>query len=64
MTTNIVMDELHIQILVPRALAKPELTTLRRFLASREFQRRLVRAVKSVLGGHPGMPNTRVRLAR
>ena len=64
MTTNIVMDELHIQILASRALANPELTTLRRFLASQVFRRRVVRAVKSLLGGNPGMPITRVRLVR
>ena len=60
MTGHVLLDELHVQLLIPRALAPAALAAVRRQLGGRPFRRRVVRSVLT----RKALAAVRVRLNR
>jgi hypothetical protein len=58
------IDELHVQIRVPRDLPPKNLATVRRFLANSTFQNSVLDAVRRLFAGRAALASVRVRLAR
>jgi hypothetical protein len=58
------IDELHIQIWIPRDLARKNLSAVRRLLRSDSFRRDAQKAIRSLFAGGKGLTSLRVRVAR
>jgi hypothetical protein len=64
MTTYVLLDEMHFEILVPRSLASRELAAVRRALCARGFLTRLRKALRPMFAAHPTLAAVRVRVIR
>ena len=64
MPNHTAMDELHVQVTAPRDLAAANLRTLRRYLASPLFRRRLLQAVRGLFTHDAALTAVRIRIAR
>jgi hypothetical protein len=64
MPTRVLLDEIHVDVLVPRSLAGRDLAAVRRVLRARTFLPRLRRALRPVFAAHPALAAVRVRVAR
>lgn len=59
---TILMDQLHLTLLAPSGLPKPEYTPIRRTLKSSAFHAKLHRAVRDVLRHYPSLSKVRTTL--
>jgi len=64
MADTVLIDELHLTVRIPTDLADAEKQAVRRTLAGADFLRRLGRAVRLVVRGHPELARVRVSLTR
>lgn len=64
MSDNLLLDEIHIEVCVPRSLPPGELATIRRTLQARGFLPRLRRALAPVFTAHPSLAAVRIRFSR
>ena len=64
MTARVLLDEIHIEVLVPRSLAGRDLAAVRRAINARSFLPRLRRALRPVFAAHPALAAVRLRLSR
>jgi hypothetical protein len=64
MATRVLLDEIHVEVLVPRSLANRDLAAVRRALQARSFLPKLRRALGPVFAAHPALAAVRVRVAR
>jgi hypothetical protein len=64
MTKLVLLDEIHIEVRVPRTLAKRQLAAIRRVLQSRALLPRLRRAIVIALNSHPCLAASRIRVTR
>jgi hypothetical protein len=62
-TRHVLLDELHVQLLIPPGLTGPGLRAARRAAHGRDFRRAAVRAVRRLLAERK-LAAVRVRLAR
>jgi hypothetical protein len=62
MPNHTVMDELHVQVTAPRDRAAANLRTLRRYLVSRLFRRRLLQAVRNLFTHDAALKDVRIRI--
>ena len=60
----ILLDQFHIDVLVPRRLPADKYAAMKRILDDAKFQTDLRRAVRAILLKHPVMKPARVRLSR
>ena len=58
------IDELHVQIWIPRDMAPNNLSAVRRHLRSSAFRRNALRAIRSLFAGRKCSNTVRIRLAR
>ena len=58
------MDELHFQVTAPRDLAADNLRTLRRYLSSPLFRRRLLQAVRGLFTHNVALTVVRIHIVR
>jgi hypothetical protein len=64
MTAYVLLDEIHVEVRVPRALPPDELAAIRRTLMADQFLARLRAALRPAFAAHPALAAVRVRLAR
>ena len=64
MTARVLLDEIHVEVLVPRSLAGRDLAAVRRALTAKSFLPRLRRALGPLFAAHPALAAVRVRVAR
>jgi hypothetical protein len=64
MSTRVLLDEIHVEVLVPRSLAGPDLAAVRRALRGRAFLPGLRRALRPVFAALPNLAAVRVRVTR
>jgi hypothetical protein len=64
MTRLVLLDDIHVEVLVPRRLAGRDLTAVRRALRARGFLPALRRALGPVFAAHPALAAVRVRVTR
>lgn len=62
--TNILMDEFHIAVSVPRGLRAAAYRAIHRTLDDTRFRAALRRAIRSVVGRYPSLCKVRVTLTR
>jgi hypothetical protein len=60
----VLLDDIHVEVLVPRRLAGRDLRSVRRALAARRFLPALRRALEPVFAAHPALAAVRVRVTR
>lgn len=59
----VMMDQVHLTLLAPRGLKKPEYTAIRRTLRSSAFTAKLHRAIRGVLRHYPSLSKVRTTLS-
>jgi hypothetical protein len=64
MTRPLLIDEIHVEVLVPPRLADRDLRGVRRALTARSFLPALRRALRPVFAAHPALAAVRVRVTR
>jgi hypothetical protein len=64
MRSNVVLDQLVVEVLVPRALAGRDLAAVRRALRRPSFLPRLRRALRPLFAAHPSLAAVRLRVGR
>lgn len=64
MPKTVLIDELHLTVRIPADLADADRQAVHRTLAGADFLRRLRRAVRLVVRGHPELARVRVSLTR
>jgi hypothetical protein len=64
MATRVLLDEIRVEVLVPRSLAGRDLAAVRRALNARSFLPKVRRALWPVFAAHPALLAVRLRVAR
>ena len=64
MASRVLLDEIHVEVLVPRSLDGRGLAAVRRALRDPTFLPRLRRALRPVFAAHPSLAAVRFRVAR
>ena len=64
MSKFVMMDELHVQLLVPRDLTAVQYRPIRRALHDPRLQQALGRAVRAVIRRHPALKEIRIAFDR
>jgi hypothetical protein len=64
MSKMLLIDEIHIEVRVPKTLAKMQLGAIRRVLRGREFLPCLRHAIATALKSHPVLAAARIRVTR
>ena len=64
MADTVLIDELHLTVRLPADLPDADRQAVRRTLVGADFLRRLRRAVRLVVRGHPELTRVRVSLTR
>jgi hypothetical protein len=64
MSAQVLLDEIHVDVFVPRSLAGRDLAAVRRALEARGFLPHLRRALRPLFAAHPALAAVRVRVTR
>jgi hypothetical protein len=64
MSARALLDEIHVEVLVPRSLAGRDLAAVRRVLNARSFLVRIRNALRPVFAADPSLAAVRIRVAR
>ena len=64
MPRNVVIEEFHVTLLVPRRLSVKEVSAIRRTLRSRSFEQRFRRAIQDVVASGPHLEVVVVKISR
>jgi hypothetical protein len=64
MASRVLLDEIHVEVLVPSTLVGRDLASVRRALKARSFLPRLRRALWPIFAAHPALVAVRIRVAR
>ena len=64
MAKHVVLDELHVQLLIPREMPNERLTTVRRLIHGRRFRQQVLRMTRSLIAGIPDLASVRVQLVK
>jgi hypothetical protein len=64
MTRRVLIDDIRVEVLVPRTLSGHDLRAVRRALADPTFLPKLRRALRPLFAAHPALAAVRVRVGR
>ena len=64
MTAYVLLDEIHIEVRIPRALPPEGVEAIRRSLEARGFLARIRAALRPVFAAHPALAAVRIRVSR
>jgi hypothetical protein len=64
MPRNVLLDELHMRVLIPRELPAPNVRAIRRQLNARGFNAVIRQAIRSVFQRNPALRVVRLQLTR
>lgn len=64
MAKNVMIEQYHLDVFIPRGLSEAETNAIRRTLDSARFQVHIVRAVRAVLRKYRSMRKTHIALTR
>jgi hypothetical protein len=61
---DVVLEEFHLTVLVPRDLGDREIHAIRRTLANQRFQPKFVRAIRQLFDTYPSLGRVRLKLSQ
>ena len=64
MAKAILMDEIHVTVFAPHGLPEAEYKAMHKTLKDRHFVEQLRRAAREIVGRHPSLSKTTVKVSR